>query len=59
MGDMLNKYDKPLFLALRELMKAKLYDSVEKVIDTALLDNVPLEDIQEITEELKGDEEVG
>ncbi len=40
--------NKPLFVALRELMKAKLYDSVTKVIDTALLDNIPLEDIEEI-----------
>lgn len=55
MGKM-NKYDKPLFVALRELMKAKLYDSVEKVIDTALLDNVPLEEIEDITNELKENE---
>lgn len=52
MKEMPNKYDKPLFLALRELMKAKLYDSVNKVIDSALLDNVPLEDIEESLESL-------
>ena len=57
MGKMPNKYDKPLFVALRELMKAKLYDSVEKVIDTALLDNVPLEEIEDITNELKEENE--
>lgn len=51
-----NKYDKPLFVALREMMKAKMYDSVTKVIDTALLDNVPLEDINEIEEDLKEEE---
>lgn len=48
-----NKYDKPLFVALRELMKAKLYDSVERVIDAVLLDNVPLEKIDDITNERK------
>ena len=53
MKNMPNKYDKPLFLALRELMKAKLYDSVNKVIDTALLENVPLEEIEEIERNLK------
>lgn len=57
MKEMPNKYDKPLFVALRELMKAKLYDSVEKVIDTALLDNVPLEEIEDITNELKEENE--
>ena len=57
MEEMPNKYDKPLFVALRELMKAKLYDSVEKVIDTALLDNVPLEEIEDITNELKEENE--
>lgn len=57
MEEMPNKYDKPLFVALRELMKAKLYDSVEKVIDTALLDNVPLEEIKDITNELKEENE--
>lgn len=57
MGKMPNKYDKPLFVALRELMKAKLYDSVERVIDTALLDNVPLEEIEDITNELKEENE--
>ena len=47
MERMPNKYDKPLFLALRELMQAKLYDSVNKVIDCALLDYVPLEEIND------------
>lgn len=42
-----NKYDKPLFVALRELMKAKLYDAVNTVIECAILDNVPLAEMDE------------
>ena len=46
-----NKYDKPLFVALKELMAAQMYDSVNKVIDVALSDSPPLEKVEEIKKE--------
>lgn len=45
MRKMPNKYDKPLFVALDELMKHELYASVQRVINTAL-ENVPSEEEQ-------------
>ena len=39
-----NKYDRPLFMALHELMKAELYDAVNRVLECAILESIPLDD---------------
>ena len=44
MKKMPNKYDRPLFMALHELMKAELYDAVNRVLECAILDSIPLDD---------------